>query len=90
MRNTLKVLLIALYLGMGYPPYLERLTELQGLGIRMTAAYVGLFAILSLSLLLSAFIRNDLLRWTFAVLFAAAAAFFDSYGRITAGFLAYD
>lgn len=90
MRNTLKFLLIALYLGIGYPAYLERLAELRGLGIRMTVAYVGLFSILTLSLLLSSFIRHGLLRWTFAVLFAASAAFFDSYGRITADFLLYD
>jgi glucan phosphoethanolaminetransferase (alkaline phosphatase superfamily) len=89
MRNALKVLLIVLYLLAGYDQYLQRLADLENSGLFLRASYVGLFSLLALSLLLTAFIRSDVLRWFFAVLFATAAVFCDSYIRITGSYLTY-
>ena len=88
MRNWVKILLIVLFLLVAREQYVRRLIDLQ-YSAALTAAYAGLFAALALSLFLTAFIRNDLLRWFFACLFTVAAVFCDSYNRIAGDYLSY-
>lgn len=90
MRNTLKVLLVVAYVAWGYEPYRSRLLTLLGSNGAAALAYVALFTLLAFSLLCAAFIRTGILRWAVAIVFAAAAAFWDTNGRISSQFMTYD
>jgi lipid A ethanolaminephosphotransferase len=90
MRSTIKVVLVVVFLAASYQQYLPRLTDLITSSAPATVAYLGLFGILSLSLLASAFIANGFLRWSLAIVFTAAAVFNDTYYRATQEFLTYD
>lgn len=90
MRRTIKIVLVVVVLAASYEQYLPRLTDLMASSAPATAAYLGLFAVLSLALLASAFIANSVLRWALAILFTAAAVFNDTYYRATHEFLTYD
>ncbi len=89
MRNVVKFLLIVLYVLAGYEQYLDRLADLEESAFFLQASYVGLFTVLALALLGGAFIRNDMLRWLTATLFAAGGIFCDSYIRIAGTYLTY-
>jgi glucan phosphoethanolaminetransferase (alkaline phosphatase superfamily) len=90
MKNLVKVLLIVLFLAVDYQQYLARLTTLSALRPAAAVIYVGLFAVLAVSLLSAAFIANGFLRWLVAIGCTASAAFFHNYVDITGDFLTYD
>jgi lipid A ethanolaminephosphotransferase len=90
MRNGLKVLLVGLSLGVGLEQYYARVRELSASGVGTVLAYLGLLALLAAALLASAFVRSAFVRWSYAVLFAAAATFWESNFQVTGQFLTYD
>jgi lipid A ethanolaminephosphotransferase len=90
MRNGFKVLLVVLSLAAGYEHYSARVAQLSASSVWMAAAYLGLVSLLSLALLAAAFVRNPILRWSYAVLFAGAATFWDANLYVTGEFLTYD
>ena len=90
MRNGFKALLVVLSLAAGYEQYLARLAQLTTSSVWTALAYLALLAVLSLALLLAAFVRSSGLRWLYAVLFAGAATFWDANLRVTGEFPTYD
>lgn len=87
MTRYLKELLIFLYIFKSYDYYLERLSWL---GMSASAlVYIGLFVVLLIALLLTAYIRQSLVRCIIALLFFTSAVFFDVYTRVTADYLSY-
>jgi len=87
MRGYIKLILLVIYLASFQDYYLERL---QALGASFSLLlYVGVFAALAVALLLSAWIRPGVVRWTVALMFAVSALFFDAYARITDAYLTY-
>jgi hypothetical protein len=90
MRNGFKALLVVLSLAAGYEHSFARLAQLSTSSVWMAAAYLGLLALLSLALLAAAFVRNPLLRWSYAVLFAGGATFWDANLYVTGEFPTYD
>ncbi|MHC6225747.1 sulfatase-like hydrolase/transferase [Pseudomonas sp. X10] len=87
MRGYIKGLLLVIYLASFHDYYFERLQAL-GFGLPLML-YLGVFAVLVLALLLSAWIRLAALRWSVAVVFSASALFFDAYTHITDSYLTY-
>ena len=87
-KFPLKELLILLSLAGSYAAIGERLASV-GLTASLLA-YLGLFALLAACLLLAAQVRIPLLRWCYALIFAAAAFYLESYERITSEHLTYD
>ncbi|MBF0675909.1 sulfatase-like hydrolase/transferase [Pseudomonas sp.] len=83
----LKIGLIILYLLSAYDYYLERL-EAMGWGLG-SVLYLSVFAVLFAALLLGAFIRPRMLRYTYALAFFLAAVFFEAHRQITADYLTY-
>lgn len=84
----LKPLLLVAWLASLAPSYVERLTQL---GPSLSAAvYLALFAVLSSALLLSAGIRNHLVRIVIAIVLFCAAVFFGTYQAATNDFMTYD
>lgn len=88
MTPPVKPILIALYLATGGAAAAERV---GALGLSATLVlYAGLFALLTLALLLTAWIGNAAVRILYGLVLAAAAVFFGAYGQVTGEFLRYD
>ncbi|MCO7517020.1 sulfatase-like hydrolase/transferase [Pseudomonas guariconensis] len=87
MRAGIKGLLLVAYLASFHTYYQERM-EALGIGPALLM-YLGLFAITTVALLLTAWIRPAWVRWPLAVALTASAVFFDAYTRITDSYLTY-
>ncbi|AXO88311.1 sulfatase [Pseudomonas parafulva] len=87
MRGWIKLALLLAYLASFHGYYAERV-EALGLGVPLVL-YLGLAALLTAGLLLSAWIRQAWLRWPLALAFAVGGLFFDAYLRITDAYLTY-
>src|SRR3546814_16862666 len=80
MKCPLKELLIILYLGAGYGAIGERTASLGA--SPALVLYAGLFAILTLGLLLAAYVASTPLRIAYALILSASSLFLDSTERI--------
>lgn len=87
MRGWIKLLLMLVYLASFHAYYRERIESL-GIGLPLVL-YLGVFALLALALLLTAFTRPGWLRWALALAFTISAIFLDAYNRITDAYLTY-
>lgn len=87
MRGWIKLLLLLVYLASFHAYYRERI-EALGIGLPLVL-YLGVFALLALALLLTAFTRPGWLRWALALAFTISAIFLDAYNRITDAYLTY-
>ncbi|ATB63213.1 sulfatase-like hydrolase/transferase [Pseudomonas mosselii] len=87
MRGWIKLLLLLVYLASFHAYYRERI-EALGIGLPLVL-YLGVFALLALALLLTAFTRPGWLRWALALAFTISAIFLDAYNRITDSYLTY-
>lgn len=87
-RFLLKEILILLYLAAGYGAIGERLASL-GLAPALVL-YLGLFGLLTLCLLLAAYVASTPLRLVYALILAGSALFLDSTERIMGEALSYD
>lgn len=87
MRGWMKAGLLIAYLASFHESYRERI-EALGSGLTL-GLYLGLWVALVAALLACAWVRSDRLRRTWAVAFAASAAFFDAYAGITHAYLTY-
>ena len=88
MRFPLKELLIILYLAAGYGAIGERIASLgASAGLVL---YAGLFGLMTLSLLLSAYVAGTPLRLAYALILAVSSLFLDSTERIMGEHLTYD
>jgi lipid A ethanolaminephosphotransferase len=87
MRGWIKLLLLLVYLGSFHAYYRERI-EALGIGLPLVL-YLGVFAVLAVALLLTAFTRPGWLRWSLALAFTVSAVFLDAYNRITDSYLTY-
>lgn len=87
MRGWIKLLLLLVYLASFHAYYRERIDAL-GIGLPLVL-YLGVFALLALALLLTAFTRPGWLRWALALAFTISAIFLDAYNRITDAYLTY-
>lgn len=87
MRGWIKLLLLLVYLASFHTYYRERI-EALGIGLPLVL-YLGVFALLALALLLTAFTRPGWLRWALALAFTISAIFLDAYNRITDAYLTY-
>lgn len=87
MRGWIKLLLLLVYLASFHAYYRERI-EALGIGLPLVL-YLGVFAMLALALLLTAFTRPGWLRWALALAFTISAIFLDAYNRITDAYLTY-
>lgn len=87
MRGWMKAGLLIAYLASFHESYRERI-EALGPGLTL-GLYLGLWVALVAALLACAWVRSDRLRRTWAVAFAASAAFFDAYAGITHAYLTY-
>lgn len=87
MRGWIKLLLLLVYLASFHAYYRERI-EALGIGLPLVL-YLGVFALLALALLLTAFTRPGWLRWALALAFTISAIFLDTYNRITDAYLTY-
>ena len=87
MIRYLKELLLVLYLLKNYDYYLERLSAM-GIGFPVLL-FGGMFVALTVTLFMTAYIRQTLIRHLFAVAMFASAVFFDVYTRVTADYLTY-
>src|SRR3546814_11377702 len=76
MKFPLKELLIILYLGAGYGAIGERTASLGA--SPALVLYAGLFAILTLGLLLAAYVASTPLRIAYALILSASSLFLDS------------
>lgn len=88
MKPLVKPILIALFLAAGGAAVAERVASLgasPGL-----ALYAGLFALLALALLLTAWIESVVVRTLYGLVLAGAAAFLGAYGAVSGDFLGYD
>ena len=90
MRNGVKALLVLLSLASGYEQYLIRLSQLSASSVMLAGVYLLILTALSCALLGAAFIPRSLVRWTYAIVFAAAAVFWDTNLRVTGEFTTYD
>src|SRR3546814_14198105 len=88
MKFPLKELLIILYLGAGYGAIGERTASLGA--SPALVLYAGLFAILTLGLLLAAYVASTPLRIAYALILSASSLFLDSTERIMGQRLTYD
>ncbi len=87
-KSSIKILLITLSLLVDHAAVVDRV---QSLGMSFSlAVYAILFLALVLSLFSAALIGNNLLRWTLASVFAAAAFFVDGYQFISNEAMTYD
>ena len=92
MRNTVKILLIGLYVLLGGLEIWRRISmfampEIQPVGL---VAFGGLFALSVIGLVGVGFFQNGWIRWPLAALFAAGSVVVDSYQWIVGDFMAYD
>lgn len=88
MKPFVKPILIALYLATGGAAVAERAAALgPALGLIL---YAGLFALLALALLLTAWIGRTAVRILYGLLLAGAAAFLGAYAQVSGDFLHYD
>lgn len=87
MRGWIKLLLLLVYLASFHAYYRDRI-EALGIGLPLVL-YLGVFALLALALLLTAFTRPGWLRWALALAFTISAIFLDAYNRITDAYLTY-
>lgn len=87
MRGWIKLLLLLVYLASFHAYYRERI-EALGIGLPLVL-YLGVFALLALALLLTAFTRPGWLRLALALAFTISAIFLDAYNRITDAYLTY-
>jgi hypothetical protein len=87
MIRYLKELLLVLYLFKNYDYYLERLSAM-GIGLPVLL-FGGMFIVLTMTLFMTAYIRQTLIRHLFALVMFVSAVFFDVYTRVTADYLTY-
>ena len=86
--GPLKEILIVLYLISGYGAIADRIASLgHSLSLLL---YVGLFAYLSLCVILAAYVRNHAVRLTYALILFVSGVFLNSYESIASGPLTYD
>ncbi|MDQ3204796.1 MAG: sulfatase-like hydrolase/transferase, partial [Pseudomonadota bacterium] len=83
----LKELLLDVYLIKFYDYYFERLSAM-GIGFPVLL-YSGMFVVLTVALFMTAYIRQTLIRYLFALTMFVSAVFFDVYTRVTADYLTY-
>ncbi|MCF4994826.1 sulfatase-like hydrolase/transferase [Pseudomonas syringae] len=87
MFRYLKELLLVVYLLLYSDYYFERL---NAIGVSFPVLLFGaMFLALLVALLMTAYIRQTLLRHVFALVLFASAVFFDVYSRVTADYLTY-
>lgn len=87
MIRYLKELLLVVYLIKFYDYYFERLSAM-GVGLPVLL-YGGMFVVLTVALFMTAYIRQPLIRYLFALTMFVSAVFFDVYTRVTADYLTY-
>lgn len=87
MIRYLKELLLVVYLIKFYDYYFERLSAM-GIGFPVLL-YSGMFVVLTVALFMTAYIRQTLIRYLFALTMFVSAVFFDVYTRVTADYLTY-
>ncbi|WP_028622112.1 sulfatase-like hydrolase/transferase [Pseudomonas sp. Ant30-3] len=87
MIRYLKELLLVAYLIKFYDYYFERLSAM-GIGFPVLL-YGGMFVVLTVALFMTAYIRQTLIRYLFALTMFVSAVFFDVYTRVTADYLTY-
>ncbi|WP_236182313.1 MULTISPECIES: sulfatase-like hydrolase/transferase [Pseudomonas] len=87
MFRYLKELLLIIYLLLYSEYYLDRL---NAMGMGLTVLLFGaMFLTLTGALLLTAYIRQTIIRHVFALTLFVSAVFFDVYTRVTADYLTY-
>ncbi|VVM40194.1 hypothetical protein PS645_00234 [Pseudomonas fluorescens] len=87
MIRYLKELFLVVYLIKFYDYYFERLSAM-GIGFPVLL-YGGMFVLLTVALFMTAYIRQPLIRYVFALTMFVSAVFFDVYTRVTADYLTY-
>src|SRR3546814_10689027 len=87
-RTLLKTILLLAALAFGWQGFAARVAML-GIAPGL-ALYAGLFLLLLACLLGAAFIARGWLRWGWALVFALAALFVDSFPAATADAMSYD
>jgi hypothetical protein len=88
MQIPAKELAIIVYLALGYGAVGERIASL---GVSASLGfYMGLFSILSVSIVAAAYVRNRYLRSIYALLLAGSALFLDTTERVLGDHLTYD
>ncbi|MHC8407084.1 sulfatase-like hydrolase/transferase [Pseudomonas sp. TMB3-21] len=87
MIRYFKELLLVAYLIKFYDYYFERLSAM-GIGFPVLL-YGGMFVVLTVALFMTAYIRQTLIRYLFALTMFVSAVFFDVYTRVTADYLTY-
>ncbi|MHC8306199.1 sulfatase-like hydrolase/transferase [Pseudomonas sp. PB3P13] len=87
MIRYLKELFLVVYLLQFYDYYFERLSAM-GIGFPVLL-YGGMFVVLTVALFMTAYIRQTLIRYLFALAMFGSAVFFDVYTRVTADYLTY-
>ncbi|MGH8388075.1 MAG: sulfatase-like hydrolase/transferase [Pseudomonas sp.] len=87
MSRYLKEILITVYLVTHYDYYFERISAL-GINFALIL-FVVMFVVLTVALFMSAYIRQTLIRYVFALAMFSSAVFFDVYSRVTADYLTY-
>ena len=83
----LKELLIAVYLITHYDYYFGRISAI-GISYPLVL-FAGMFVVLTVALFMSAYIRQTIIRYLFALGLFASALFFDVYTQVTADYLTY-
>lgn len=87
MFRYFKELLLIIYLLLYSEYYLDRL---NAMGMGLTVLLFGaMFLTLTGALLLTAYIRQTIIRYVFALTLFVSAVFFDVYTRVTADYLTY-
>lgn len=88
MNFHIKEVLIIVYVLKSYNIYIDRIA---GLGFSLTVIiYIALFLLLLLALIMASYIKNNIIRYLFGLIFFVSAVFFDAYEKITGDFLTYD
>ncbi|WP_130931994.1 sulfatase-like hydrolase/transferase [Pseudomonas sp. Sample_24] len=87
MIRYLKELLIAVYLITHYDYYFGRISAI-GISYPLVL-FAGMFVVLTVALFMSAYIRQTIIRYLFALGLFASALFFDVYTQVTADYLTY-
>jgi glucan phosphoethanolaminetransferase (alkaline phosphatase superfamily) len=87
MIRYLKEILITVYLITHYDYYFGRISAI-GISFPLVL-FLAMFVVLTVTLFMSAYIRQTLIRHVYAVAMFGSAVFFDVYTRITVDYLTY-
>ncbi|MBZ9781713.1 sulfatase-like hydrolase/transferase [Pseudomonas sp. REP124] len=87
MIRYLKEILMAVSFATHYDYYFSRISAL-GVGFPLML-FGGMFVVLTVALLMAAYVRQTLIRHCLALVIFASAVFFDVYSRVTADYLTY-